>query len=173
MLKKQWIVVLAFLVVGCASLDQKLNPSGPVSEEEIFNARADQAPVIIYSTSFSHGAETQQPTELTVRFINVSAKQIDAITLLVVSCMAAGGQDQGGYAALPMKGPFAPSGVFESHPSVDASAGWTSRQTSQMMIKAADVLFQDGSKQSFTGKDISKLFGNQLSNYCAAVSGTH
>lgn len=171
MSKMYLLPALALLVAGCAGFGQdvhdRLHPSGPVTEEEIFNARADQAPVIIYSTSFSHGAAPQQGTELTVRFINVSDKQIDAITLLVMSCLGASGQEQGVYAVLPIKGPFAPSGVFESHPSVDASAGWGSGQTSQMMIKAADVLFQDGSKQSFTGKDISKLFGNQLSNYCS------
>ncbi len=166
MSKRYWLLVLVFLVTGCTSLDQRLHPSGPVSEEEIFNARANQAPVIIYSTSFSHGAAPQQTAELTVRFINVSDKQIDAITLLVVSCLGSDGQDQGVYATLPMKGPFASNGVFETHPTVDASPGWTARQTAQMMIKGADVLFQDGSKQSFTGKDISKLIGNQLSNYC-------
>lgn len=168
MLRKYWVLALVVLVAGCASIKASLDPSsGPVSEQEIDNARADQVPVIIYDTSFSHGAAVQAAGKLTVKLINVSDKQIDQITLLVVSC-AGGGQEQGVYTTLSVTGPFAPKGVFETHPILDSSAGWSAAQTSQMMIKAADVTFHDGSKQSFTD-NISELMGSQMSNYCVTA----
>lgn len=170
MLRKFWVPVLALAVAGCGNIN--LNPSGPVSEQEIDNARADQVPVLIYDTSFSHGAAPQGAGPLTVKLINVSDMQIDMITLLVVSCAGANGQEQGVYATLPVKGPFAPKAVYETHPTLDSSAGWGARETAQMMIKAADVSFHDGSKQSFTGT-ISKLMGSQLSNYCVTANERH
>lgn len=174
MLRSKWVLALAlvFLVAGCDRLSQQVNRSGPLTEEQIDSARADGVPVIIYDASFSHAATPEQSPELTVQFINVSDKQIDSITLLVVSCLAAEGQ-QDVYATLPMKGPFAPKAIYASHPTVDSSAGWSARQASRMSIKAADVAFQDGSKQSFTGGDISKLLDNRVSNYCTAASDPH
>jgi len=174
MLRSKWILALAlgFLLGGCASLSQRLNPSGPLSDQEIANARANDVPVIIYDTSFSHGVAPPQATEPTVKLINVSYKQINSITLLVVSCTGTTSGEDGVYATLSLKGPFAPKTVYESHSKVDDSAGWTAGQSSQMMIKAADVLFQDGSKRSFTD-DVSKLFSNQTPNYCAKASGPH
>ena len=41
-----------------------------------------------------------------------------------------------------------------------------------MSIKAADVVFQDGSKQSFTD-NVSKLLDGRLSNFCTAASDPH
>lgn len=169
MMKAVLVLASIFLLAGCASISQQINRSGPLTDEEIANARANDVPVIIYDTSFSHGAAAQPSPELTVRFINVSDKQIDTVTLLVVSCLG----DEGVYGTLAMKGPFASKAIYANHPTLDGSVEWSAHQTSQMLIKGADVTFQDGSKQSFGGKDISKLFGQQLSNYCARASDPH
>ena len=111
MSRSKWVLVLAsvLLLAGCDRLSQQINRSGPLSDEQIANARADDVPLIIYDTSFSHSAASQPAAELTVRFINVSDKQIDSVTLLVVSCL--GGGQQGVYAALPIQGPFASKAI--------------------------------------------------------------
>lgn len=172
MSRSKWVLALVFLLAGCDRLSQQINRSGPLTDEEIADARADGVPLVIYEASFSHPAAPDQGTELTVRFINVSDKEIDSITLLVVSCLAPAGREDV-YAALPMKGPFAAKGIFANHPTIDTTAGWSARQTSRMSIKAADVVFRDGSKQSFTEKDISKLIDDRISNYCTAATDPH
>ena len=169
MMKEMSVLVSVFLLAGCASISQQINRSGPLTDEQIANARADDVPLIIYDTSFSHSAASQPAAELTVRFINVSDKQIDSVTLLVVSCL--GGQ-QDIYATLPMKGPFTSKAIYASHPVIEGPAGWSIRETSRMSIKAADVVFQDGSKQSFTD-NVSKLLDGRLSNFCTAASDPH
>ena len=163
MLRGTWILGWLFLVAGCAS--QAIS----VSDDEILKAKADHVPVIIYDTSFSHGGTPQEVNGLTVRLLNTSDKTINVVTLLLTFCKGATGQEEAGYSALPLEGPFEANTAYENHPGIGGSTNWTERRGVTMVIKGAEVVFADGSNGSYTDKDVSKLLGKHLSNYCSTT----
>lgn len=162
-MKGKFILISTVLLAGCAS--QGIS----VSDDEILKAKADHVPVIIYDTSFSHGGTPQEVTGLTVRLLNTSDKTIYAVTLLLTFCKGASGQEVEGYSTLPLKGPYAANTAYEYHPGLDGSPAWTMRRTMQMVINGADVVYADGSTESYSDKDVSKLLGKHLSNYCSTT----
>ncbi len=162
-MKMELTLGAVFLLASCAS--QGIS----VSDDEILKAKADHVPVIIYDTSFSHGGTPQEVTGLTVRLLNTSDKTINAVTLLMTFCKGATGQEMEGYSTLPLLGPFEANTAYENHPGLDGSPAWTARRTMQMVIKGADVVYADGSSESYSDKDVSKLLGKHLSNYCSTT----
>lgn len=162
-MKGKFILISTVLIAGCAS--QAIS----VSDDEILKAKADHIPVIIYDTSFSHGGTPQEVTGLVVRLLNTSDKTINVVTLLLTFCKGATGQEDAGYSTLPLEGPFEANTAYENHPSIGGSTDWTARRGMTMVIKGAEVVYADGNTKSYSDKDVSKLLGKHLSNYCSTI----
>ncbi len=160
---KKLISVFILVLTGCASQGIQ------VSDEEILKAKADHIPVIIFDTSFSHGGTPQDVTALNVDLLNVSDKAINTVTLFTTFCKGATGQEEAGYSTLPLEGPFEANTAYENHPGLGGSPAWTGRRTAQMVIKGVEVVYADGSTESYSDKDVSKLLGKHLSNYCSTT----
>jgi hypothetical protein len=156
-----------------------------VQADDLPSATAAQtggAPLLISDTSwnFPRGA-TWKPSEpvprgarkeLYVEFANTQDKDIAEIRLHVSYCGTKGGSEDAGW--MKLKGPFAAHGSFKVTPSLPSSGSITQsiKQSTKMpvsnhfLITEVVVVDSDGSQYQF-GSDVSKVLGDNISNFCA------
>ena len=158
------ILLLITCFYGCST--------GPVnvSDIQIFKAKANHIPVVIYGTSFNDANNEGDITRLSVQFLVTSNKAIETVVLFVRNCKGETGKEEGPIVPLSLNGPFQGNTAYMVYPhfSFSESQGWQARRSWHLVIKGVEALGINGSTSICT-RDLSNVLTKKIANYCSTI----